>query len=106
MLLSTQLGSEDLCTLQVLTLSDYCCCRGTDFSDTGDVLVDADCQHTEDKGKWLGSKRSIHLHTGFYRAWESVAPSVIPLVWAQLQQVRPDARWIRAASSSVSHSGL
>jgi hypothetical protein len=51
------------------------------------VLVDADCQHTGDKGDWLGSKRSIHLHTGFYRAWESVAPTVIPLIWAQLQQV-------------------
>jgi hypothetical protein len=62
-------------------------CRGTDFDDPGDVLVDADCQYTDNKGMF-GSKQNIRLHTGFYRAWESVAPVVIPAVWKQLQQVR------------------
>lgn len=62
-------------------------CRGTDFNDPGDVLVDADCQHTEDKGGMFGSKADMRLHTGFYRAWESVAPAVMPELWKQLQQV-------------------
>jgi hypothetical protein len=52
------------------------------------VLVDADCQYTDNKGSMFGSKQDIRLHTGFYRAWESVAPVVIPAVWKQLQQVR------------------
>lgn len=62
-------------------------CRGTDFDDAGDVLVDADCQHTADLGKMFGSKRQIRLHTGFWRAWESVAPTVIPLIEEQLAKV-------------------
>lgn len=62
-------------------------CRGTDFDDAGDVLVDADCQYTADLGKMFGSKRQIRLHTGFWRAWESVAPTVIPLIEGQLAKV-------------------
>lgn len=61
--------------------------RGTDFEDKGDILVDGDCQYTDNKGEYFGSKRDIRLHTGFYRAWESVAPQVTAHMLRQLQQV-------------------
>jgi hypothetical protein len=62
--------------------------RGTDFEDRGDILVDGDCQYTDNKGEYFGSKRDIRLHTGFYRAWESVAPQVTSHLMRQLAQVR------------------
>lgn len=62
-------------------------CRGTDFDDPGDVVVDADCQYTANMGKYVGSKYDVRLHTGFYRAWESVAPYVLDAVRSQLKQV-------------------
>lgn len=84
--------SPAIAALRLLLLLYCCClwcctCRGTDFDDPGDVLVDADCQYTDTKGAMFGSKSDIRLHTGFYRAWESVAPDVVPTVWKLLQQV-------------------
>jgi hypothetical protein len=64
-----------------------CWHRGTDFEDKGDILVDGDCQYTDNKGEYFGSKRDIRLHTGFFRAWESVAPQVTAHMLRQLQQV-------------------
>lgn len=71
---------------------NLCTCRGTDFDDTGDVLVDADCQHTGDMAKLFGSKRHIRLHTGFHRAWESVAQTILPFIEKQLEQVSGSLR--------------
>lgn len=64
--------------------------RGTDFDDPGDVLTDADCQHTPNLGDVMfGSTRNVRLHTGFFNAWDALAGDVEAAINAELARVRP-----------------
>lgn len=62
---------------------------GTDFGDAGDIAVDSFCQHTPPAiARLFGAAGDLRLHTGFYRAWDTVSERVLDAVAKQLKHVR------------------